>query len=353
MAKDSSGQEKTEEATPRRRQEMREKGQVSKSADFNGAVTLLAMLILFYFYKDNLIINIQSFLRRILSTGLTIEFNQDNLSNFLFSVTIDAFKLLFPIFILAMVIGAASNLIQVGFMLSPKVLKPQIERLNPIEGFKKFITLRSLVELFKSIIKLLIVGGVTYAILTSRISDLFYLTQMHPVQIFQEVSSFILFVMAGSTVAYLVLALLDFFYQRYEYNKSIRMTKKEIKDEMKQTEGDPLIKGKQRQKQREMSASRMLKDVPEASVVITNPTHFAVALKYEDGVDQAPIITAKGADRLAKRIREIAEEHQIPVFENKEVARFIYSHCEIGDMIPVEVFHAVAEILAEVYRLKK
>jgi len=251
-----------------------------------------------------------------------------------------------------MFVGLASSIVQVGFLFSTEVLKPRASVLNPISGLQKMFSVRSLVELVKSVLKFIIIGGVTYYLIKVNLGSLMMVFNLSAEGIYSAIVGFILKVAWWAALAYLVLSVLDYMYQRYDYKKNLMMSKQEVKEEYRQTEGDPLIKSKQREIRRSMSLNRIIAEVPQATVVVTNPTHLSVALKYQQGEMSAPVVVAKGANWLAVRIKEIARENRVPVVEDKEVAQFLYQAVEIGQEIPVEIYQAVAQILAMVHRLK-
>ncbi|AEF94630.1 flagellar biosynthetic protein FlhB [Desulfotomaculum nigrificans CO-1-SRB] len=344
-------QEKTEQATPRRLQEARRKGQVPKSADLNGALLLLAAGIFALMAKDSLISHTQRAFFGYFN-NLVVRRPQDSqLVEYLIDFTVNIFASFMPFFLILMVVAVGANMAQVGFLFAPEVILPKLEHLNPINGLKRIFSGRSLFELVKSILKVILVGWVIYAAVKGEFTNLLAIFQSPPQTMLDQVLTVALKVIIWGTVAYLALSILDLMYQRYAFQKQMRMSKQEVKEEYKQTEGDPQIKGWLRRRQRQLLMNLVRKEVPQATVVVTNPTHYAVALKYERDMD-APVVVAKGVDLLAKQIREVAREHDIPVIENVEVARFLYAHVEIGQAIPVEMYQAVAEILAMVYRLK-
>ncbi len=259
---------------------------------------------------------------------------------------------LLPIFMPLAVVGFVANVMQVGFLISSEAIALKPSKLNPISGMKRFVSLKSMVELGKSIIKVLFIAGIAYLLVKSEIQEF-------PMLIHREVGQILVFIARVSLkvcffvcVALIVLAIVDYIYQRWQYEQDLKMTKQEVKDEQKQTYGDPKVKARIRGVQMEMARRRMMEAVPEADVVITNPTRLAIALKFDAREMIAPRVLAKGAGHIAGRIREIAREHQIPVVEEKPLAQALYKMVEIGDYIPAELYRAVAEVLAYVYRLK-
>lgn len=348
MASDKSfAQEKTEEATPYRRREARRKGQVAKSADLNSAFNLIALVSLLFFLQSYYLDQVQMFL-----AGCCAEISflkPDSPIVLLERGGRFFFTLLAPVFITAFTAALISNLLQVGFVVSGESLKPKWERIDPIQGFKRMFSLKTMVELTKNLLKVTIVLTVALFVLKKQITSVLVASLSDCFQGF-HLGARIAFSMAAAVIiAFVAIASIDFFYQRYQYRKSLRMTKQEVKDEFKQTEGDPHFKAKVKERQRQIAFRRMAQEVPLATVVVTNPTHYAVALKYRREEMDAPRVVAKGADLIAARIKKIAEENGVPVLENKPVARFLYQKVEIGDAIPVELYQAVAEILAVVY----
>ncbi|OPX89326.1 MAG: Flagellar biosynthetic protein FlhB [Pelotomaculum sp. PtaB.Bin104] len=347
-----SAQEKTEQATPKRLEEARRKGQVAKSADLTGALCLMAMVVLLFAISDSFFLELQRYL-----TGYFNEVGRHYGSNYnpLLSISdavIFSMKVLAPFFGVALLVVIASNVAQVGFLFSSEALRPNLDTLNPLSGLQRMFSRRSLVELVKSVLKFSIIGGVTYQLIKKNLDSLLVLFNCSPWGIYQVTVGFIIKVAFWGGLCYLVLSLFDYLYQRYEYNKNLMMTKQEVKDEFKQMEGDQQIKSRRREVHRNISMSRIAKEVPQATVVVTNPTRLAVALRYEQGEMAAPRLVAKGAGHFASRIKEIARSNAVPVIENKEVAQFIYQNVEIDQEIPLEIYQAVAQILAMVYRLK-
>lgn len=347
-----SAQERTEKATPRRIEEARRKGQVAKSTDLTGAFCVLIMVALVYFIREQFFLDLQRYLTGHFSNVAALVVMQKSPLAPLNDAAIFALKLLLPFFGVAMVAVIAVNLAQVGFLFAPQVLQPKFEKLNPLSGLQQMFSMRSLMELIKSVLKFSIIGFITYFLIRSKLNELILVFHQGPGGIYQAVTSFILTVAWWAALAYLALSLLDYMYQRYDYQKSLRMSKQEVKEEFKQSEGDPLVKSKQRELRRSISLNKIISEVPQATVVVTNPTHIAVALRYRQGEMPAPLVVARGAGWMAERIKEIASENGVPVIESKDVARFLYNNVEPGQEIPLEIYQAVAEILALVYRLK-
>ena len=256
-----------------------------------------------------------------------------------------------PVMFAIMIVGLAINVFQVGLNFNTESIGFKPDKLNPINGFGRIFSKRSLVELLKSLLKIAIIGYFLYRFLSEQLLAMPQFIYFDLATSLGQVAN-IVFKMAFQVIGVIiVLGILDFGYQKWQTTQDLKMTKQEVKDEMKQTEGDPQIKGKIKQKQRQMAMSRMMQEVPKADVIVTNPTHFAVALQYKKGMI-APVIVAKGQDLVAKRIKEIARDASVPIVENRPLARALYAGAEVGDMVPSELYQAVAEVLAYVYRLK-
>ncbi|MDQ6419242.1 flagellar biosynthesis protein FlhB [Paenibacillus sp. LHD-117] len=345
-------QEKTEKATPKKRDESRKKGQVAKSTDLPGALILLfvsaSFMMLGGYYKTKIVALFGS----LFQDWLTMELTTENVMDLFLNLVWQSLLFLLPIFAIVMVIGVVGNIAQFGFLLTGEPLKMQLNKLNPIEGFKRIFSMRSMVEFLKSILKVCIIGILVFSAISQEWDRLLTLSMQPLESIFTFTAGLTLRLGIEIGAVLVVLAFLDFMYQKYEHEKSIKMSKQDIKDEYKKTEGDPLIKGRIRERQRKMALQRMMQDVPKADVIITNPTHFAIALKYDASKMEAPTILAKGMDHVALRIKEIAKEHGVITMENKPLARALYDRAEIGDVIPGDLFQAVAEVLAYVYKLK-
>jgi len=349
---EKSFEDKTEKATPKKREEARKKGEVAKSRELPSVAVLLAGLITITIFGSYMYTHIQIIMRGSFSLPILNDLNIPDFMVFaqkmitLFILTIS--PLLAAIFITAIL----SNIMQVGFMLSGELIKPKLSKLDPIKGLGRLFSKQSFMELFKSLLKLAIVGGVAYLTVRAEMKNVHLLGDMEFNAIIAYIFLTIFKIFIRCTLAMIFLVAIDYTFQKWEFEKKLKMSKKEVKDEFKRTEGDPLIKSRIRSIQMQMARKRMMQEVPKADVVITNPTNLAVALKYDSSVMGAPKLLAKGAGKIAKRIRELAEEHDIPVVENKELARSLYSLVEIGQEIPPTLYEAVAEILAYIYRLK-
>lgn len=346
-------EEKTEEATPHKKQEVRKEGQTARSSDLNAVAGLLAVYLLLRITYGSFVQDLCSFITLYLRDGIHRHLSQGNVIYVFLEAAYFMFKFLAPIFAVCIGAGLLVNFAQVGFVFAPKAIQPKLSNLNPITGFQRMFSRRALVELAKSLVKVVIIGWVAFSLVRKDFTNLLVIADMDAAGILVAVAGVLTRVCAGCIGVFLAIALLDYMFQRHEFKQRIRMTKKEIRDEFKQMEGDPLIKSRIREQQREMARRRMMQSVPEATVVITNPTHLALALKYEIGKQEAPQLVAKGAGYVAQKIIEVAREHNVPVVENKPVARMLFKDVELGEEIPSELYQAVAEILAMVFRLRK
>jgi len=354
----STAQQKTEKATPKKLQDARKKGQVPKSADFNAALCLVISIAYIYIAKDSLIGSVVQQMEQYFHNFVEPKnLNPQVLISILSDMIISGFFILLPLFTALVLLAIVSNVAQFGFLFAPKAIKPRISKLNPIQGLKKMFSVRTLFELCKSILKVAIVGTVVYLIASIQYNQMLKLFYGPPIYLISKMMESLFLVLFWGGAAYLIIAVLDLVYQRYDFQKQMRMSKQEVKDELKQTEGDPQIKAWLKRRQRDLLMNVAKKEVPKATVVITNPEHYAVALKYDiDSLDDtdvaAPVVVAKGSDFMAQKIKEIALENGVPVHQDREIARFLYYNVDIGQQIPPELYKAVAEILAAVYREK-
>jgi flagellar biosynthetic protein FlhB len=346
-------QEKTEKATPKKRKEAREKGQVARSMEIPGAFVMLstfAGLMMFAgYFKDHLYRLFTVPFRDYMSLNVTAE----TVGVIFGNLTIQALMMLAPIFFIAIAAAIITNYAQFGFLLTGQTLMPKFNKLNPIEGAKRIFSLRAAIEFLKSMLKMLVIGILVFTTLWGEKDKLVALSMLPLEDVFAYAANLTATLGLKVAACLVAIALLDFMYQKYDYEKNLRMSKQDIKDEYKKTEGDPLIKSKIRERQRRMAMQRMMQEVPKADVVITNPTHYAVALRYDPKEMDAPKVIAKGQDYVALKIKELARKHGIVTMENKPLAQALYHQVEIGQTIPTELFQAVAEVLAYVYRLKK
>lgn len=346
--------EKTEKATPKKRREAREEGQVFQSKEISSVFILLISFLAFNILGKFILKNLIELMKYLFSSFQNLDdiFTQDNIRIKFLSIIAVFLKVSSPILITTYFASLIINYLQVGFLFTTKPLEPKFSRINPIEGFKRIFSKKAFVELGKSIIKILLIGYVAYSFIKKRIGILVNLPSMAPIQILKNFSNLSFQFGIRILGVLLVVSALDYFYQWWDYEKNLMMSKEELKEEFKQTEGDPLVKSKIKEKQRKMAFNRMMQEVPKADVIVTNPTHIAVALKYDQELNFAPIVVAKGADIIAENIKKTGKENSIPIVENKPLARAIYETVDVGDIIPEELYETVAEVLAYVYSLK-
>lgn len=345
-------EEKTEEATSKRKSEARQKGQVAKSVELNSAFIILCTFFALKVLGPFIYESLSGFMRHVLSLKAESDFTIQTVILLFLDMSMVFFQVAMPIMLTVLVISLAINFMQVGFTLTLEPLMPNFDRLNPIAGVQRLVSKRALVELVKSLIKIAIIGYFIYRFIYREIQQIPKLIGVELIDSLQVVAGLTIDLSLQIGGVILILAAIDYFYQWWEHNHSLKMSKQEVKEEFKQTEGNPQIKSKIKERQRAMAMRRMMQEVPTASVVVTNPTHFAVALKYDDNMS-APIVVAKGQDFVAARIKDIARTNKVAVVENKPLARALYSSAEVGDTIPSELYQAVAEVLAYVYRLNK
>ena len=348
---EGSDQERTEKATPKKREEARKKGQIAKSREIPSVLVLLSSLSVFYFAGHWMFAQLGDIMRDTFQQISLMQMSNESAHILLWRLFQKIILLMAPLIGAVAVAGVIGNLIQTGFFLSSETMSPKLSKLDPIKGVKRLFSLSSLVELVKSILKVVIIGGVSYAMLRGEMDRIPGLVDLDTSSILAFLGSAALKLGFYTCLVLVVLAVLDFVFQKWKLERDLRMTKQEVKDEFRQREGDPMVRSRIRAAQREMAMRRMMEAVPEATVVITNPTHLAIAIKFERNMF-APMVVAKGAGHIAARIRELAQTHHIPIIEQKPLARAIYKDVEIGHYVPVELYQAVAEVLAYVYRLK-
>ena len=355
FAKEGPGGEKTEEATSKKLNDARGEGQVAKSQELIMALQLIGLFLVLKIlvsWIGNSFLEVYKSIYGSMSTLLSDEFNINIVHSLLIFSIKKFFIIALPVFVVAFIVAFFGNLVQVKWKPTLKPLKPKFNKFNPVSGFKKLFSKDKIIELIKQIGKLLIIAYVVYDALKDQWG---MLVNMYSLSLYGSIAligNTVIHLGLKISVLFLLIALFDYWYQKHKFKKDMKMTKQEVKDEYKQTEGDPHIKGKIRQKMREVSQRRMMNDVPEADVVITNPTHLAVAIKYDRENSEAPIVVAKGADYLAQKIKEVAKESEVEIVENKPLARMLYYNVEIGNEIPGELYQMVAEVLAYVYGIK-
>jgi len=348
--------DKTEEPTEHKLQEARKKGQVFKSQDIISTLLLLATAGIIGAFGSKIFWSIAAYTKHIYGIIPTIpDMTISQRNNFLdgvqmFSLFLD---LMIPLFIMGFFVAIIGNIAQIKFIFSTEPLQPKLSKISPIEGFKKIFSVKSLIELFKQVAKLVVIGWVAYKLVMGEIMNMSRAMQWDLYQVTSYLKKLITRLVSNVLVAMAALSIIDYIFQRQQYMKQMKMSMQELKDEYKDTEGNPQVKGKIKQLMRQAAMGRMMGDVPGASAVITNPTHLAVALRYKQGEDKAPIVVAKGERLLAVQIKVLAEENNVPIIENVELARALFGACEVGKGIPPELYKATAEILAYVFKLKK
>lgn len=356
FAKEGEGGEKTEPATDKKLKEAREEGKVAKSQELTFSFSLIVLFLVLKFFVSYLGEKMIGLIKTIYS-GMAefVDINNVGLTShavsaYFVNIIIQFFLIVLPFFIFGVIITILINIVQVGWKVSTKMLQPKFDKINPINGFKRIFSSQSVFELVKSIVKIGLIALIAYFSIKGHANDLFILYEIPLNQAIALVGTIIIDTGLRISLVYLIVGVADFAYQKHKFNEDMKMTKQEVKDEYKNTEGDPQIKGRQRARMREASQRRMMQDVPKADVVITNPTHIAVALKYDAEVSKAPVVLAKGEELLAKKIKDVAKENNISIVENKPLARMLYSNVDIGEEIPAELYQSVAEVLAAVYQ---
>ena len=350
---DESFGERTEPATPRKREKARESGQVARSQDMNTAILLLGALLILNFYGRAILDQMSLLNIKLLSNLHVPQLTPANISSYTGYGLAVVLQMLLPLFGGLFLLAIVVNLLQVGPGISPDVFVPKTSRFNPINGFRRMFSMRGTVKLVMSIIKVIAIAAVLYWTVKDKVREIIPTMEMDigGILVYVGQSSFTLGIRIS--IVLLVLAILDYAYQRWQYESDIKMTKQEVKDEMKRYEGDPKIKERRIKTQRAIAYQRMMHNVPKANVVITNPTELAIALQYEREAMAAPKVVAKGAGYVARKMRETAVAHGIPIVEKKPLAHALYKSVEVGQEIPADLYQAVAEILAYVYELDK
>ncbi|PWU68858.1 flagellar biosynthesis protein FlhB [Gracilibacillus dipsosauri] len=345
--------EKTEKATPKKRQDARKKGQVAKSQDVNTAILLFLVFIVLFVTGNSFKTMMTDMYSKSFTEYIHLEVTEDQVFEIFLDFGWQIALTIAPILLIAIVAGLASNFLQVGFLFTTEPLKMKLSKIDPIQGAKRIFSVRALVELVKSLLKILVVGAITFAIIWINKDEMLMLVDKDVHGALAFFGSMTIQMGIAAAIGLLIVSVFDYAYQRFDFEKQNKMSKDDVKDEYKNIEGDPLIKSKIKEKQRQMAMQRMMSQVPEADVIITNPTHYAIALKYDESKADAPYVVAKGVDFVAMKIKEIASNHRIVMVENRPLARALYSQTEIGEIIDEAYFQAVAEILAYVYRVQK
>lgn len=358
FAKEGMGGERTEPATAKKLSDARKKGQVAKSKEIANGMGLLALFLILKFWVGNMGIQMMEVFGGVYNKIPDVvtfwhgEMPQADVGIIFRQMLLWIVVICAPVLLIGLLIGVLCDLVQVKWQPTLEPLKPKFNKLSPLSGIKKLFSVGALVELIKALAKIGLIGYICYSYLADK---WVYLLNLYDVSLMQGLG------IAAETVTdlgirvsavYMVIAFADLIYQKVKFKNDMKMTKQEIKEEFKQQEGDPQIKGKIRSKMAEASRRRMMQDLPKADVVITNPTHYAVAIKYDPEIADAPVVVAKGEDFLAAKIKEVAKENNIEIVENKPLARMLYANVEVGQAVPPELYQAVAEVLAFVYHLQ-
>ncbi len=346
-------EERTEQATPRRRQEARRRGQVARSVEISSVAVFLAVVLTLKAVSEGALQGAMESVRFALTSIDHTDFSPALALSFAWGCLRHALRAFLPVIGVAVLVGVVVNLLQVGVMFTAEPLAPRWDRINPLSGFVRLFSRRAFVEGVKMLAKVLLIGWLTFSAVRADAAMLLRTSEIDPLLVLMLVGQLLYKAAWRVGLAMVVLAILDYAFQRYEHEKSLRMTKEELKQEMKQTEGDPQIRSRIRARQQAIARRRMMQAVPKADVVVTNPTHYAVALQYDASRMTAPTVVAKGMNLIALRIREIAQQHGVPIVENPPLAQSLYRNVEIGQQIPPDLYQAVAEVLAYVYRLRR
>ncbi len=345
--------QKTEEPTQKKLMDARKKGDVPLSREVNNWVMLLMATIIIGTMSPYILSNLSNVMEFYIASAHDIPSGAPGVAVALTHAFWDVLSAIALPLILLMLAAFLAPFVQVGPLMAPEKIKPTLDKISPMKGFQRLFSMRSLMEFAKGILKITIIGLVGVVIIYPYFDKLEHLVGLPLDMVLEELKILVVYLMIGVLVVLMIVAVVDLAYQRYEHYKKMRMTKQEVKDEYKQTEGDPHVKGRLRQLRAERARQRMMQSVPQADVVITNPTHYSIALKYKPEEMDAPVCVAKGIDEVALRIREVAKEHNIVIFENKPLARALYDVVDIDDTIPSEHFKAVAEVISYVFKLKK
>ncbi len=344
---------KTEAPTPKRRQQARDNGQVARSIEVNTAVSLLAAWLVMRAFGGGLIDSLRAFLTTSFESLPTGQLTDQTVRTFGIDTIVTFVRLMAPIAAILALAGFVANVLQVGFHFTPAAIRPRFSKLSPIAGAQRLFTLRSLQELIKSLVKLGVVGFMAFQAISNHTTDLMLLTGGDIRAGLATIGSIVMELLLKVALVYVVLAAADYMFQRWQFEKSLKMTKQEVKEEARSAELAPQIRSRIRSLQRQLARKRMMQRVPEADVVITNPTHFAVALQYDASKMAAPRVVAKGQRLIAEQIKALARQHGIPLVENKPLAQALYKSVDVDQEIPRQLYKAVAEVLAFIYRLKQ
>jgi len=349
-------EEKTEKATPKKKRDARQKGQVVSSKDLSSSFALLVVFVFLNFFKGTIVDRVSSFMTQLYSGtsgNLDVLFEPRNVMGLMYETGMLIMNTVIPIALVALAIGLLVTYMQVGVLFTLEPIKMKLDKISPIKGFKRLFSVRSLVELAKAITKGAMLLYVAFSYIVDKI-NMFYASVDYTLEGIAYLLWEITYnIVLRCAILLFVIGVFDYVYKKWQDGKDSMMTKQEIKDEYKQSEGDPLLKAKIKEKQRQISMSRMMQDVPKADVIITNPTHYAVAIQYDSARGDAPLVVAKGQNLVAANIKRVATENEVPIVENKPLARALHAQVEIGEFIPPDLYEATAEVLAYVFRMKK
>ncbi len=345
--------DKTEDPTPKKLEDARKKGQIAKSQDLNSALQLFIFTLVASSLGNNIYNQIYSFLKSGFRVDYNMSFSQNNVNVFLRSNIVSFLKMILPVFGILFLAALVINLSQTKFNYSLHPIKPDFKKLNPIEGFKKIFSKKTLFGLAKNLGKLALITYISYSFIKDNISEIQGIALTSVYNFYTYLSELLGGFISKVATILVIIGIIDFVYQKYDFKKSLKMTKHEVKEEYKEVEGDPIIKSQRKQKQKQLAMNRMMNDVEKSDVVVVNPTHISVAIRYNEEEESAPRILAKGADNIAFKIRTLAKENDIPIVENKPLARILYKKVKVGQEVPVEYYGALAEILAFVYKLEQ
>jgi flagellar biosynthetic protein FlhB len=349
MASDDS--DKSEEPTAKKKKDAIDKGQIGRSQDLSSAVILLTGLCALALFGGKFVNTLMGLMRDLLGGSyLHWQPSAINLSNFAMYLLQTMIYMLMPILLMLLVVGLIGNIAQVGIHFTTKTLEPKLSKVFSLKNFTRLFGSQAWVELIKGILKMAVVGYISYHVIRERFDDILYVADMQLGVFVSFLLDIIVEVLIKVIIFLLILGIVDLIYQKRKTHNELKMTKQDVRDEHKNAKGDPKIQAARRKAMLKLHQQFMMKELPSATVVITNPTHLAIALRYERGKDQVPLIIAKGADKLAERIKEIAREHDIPLYENVPLARAMYDAVEVGAPLPAEFFSGVAEVLAYVFR---
>lgn len=344
--------ERTEQPTAKRRRDARKRGEIPRSTELTAAVALLSAVVFFRWYGPYAVRTIADLMRGSFSVIYQPDFTVLTARNLFRDAGMTFARVAAPPALVVLCIGVVSSVAQGGFVVSMTRIKPDFKRVNPASGLKRLLGKQGAFDTAKSVVKLLVIGGVTYPLLRQNVADFATLTGSDPGAVGGALGSAISALSLRASAAYFMVAVVDYGFQRYQAEQRLKMTVQEVKEEHRSTEGNPEIKARVRRIQRQMARGRMMNDVPSATVVLTNPTHLAVAIRFDMRETPAPVVVAKGSDQVAERIKDIARQHAVPVMENKPLARALYQVVDVGTEIPMSLYEAVADVIAYVYRLR-